>query len=239
MAVDLSIIILALNEGAVLARNAPFLRHLLDEAEKAGFRPELIFEEDGSTDDTPTVIDEWARRDKRIRALHHRERLGKGGGLVRGVEHARGELLVMIDADVPLDLKSFLSTALTLRRGPDMVLPSRRHPESLVKGIPWSRRLLSRIFNWTVNGLLGLRISDTQCGIKAFRRSAWETIRPREFLGYDMDLELLVRARAAKLNVVEIPLNYTHTADQGFRVGRDGPRMLRSVWAARRLRRAA
>lgn len=228
-----SVLFVCLNEEANLRRNAPRITGLLDAA-SARWEAEVVLEQDGSTDGTAAFMDELARREPRIRVVHDPDRLGKGGGLARAVEVSRGDLLLMTDADMPLTTASYLAVLDALATAThDVVLPSRRHPASRVEGVPWRRRVASRSFNLLAGGILGLGISDTQCGVKGFTRVAFDAMRPRRYMGYTMDLEMLVRARRAGLRILEIPTEYCHGPETGFHLVRDGLRMLRDVWRMR------
>lgn len=227
-------IILCMNASQHLTRNHDRIVQILDAGERAGWRVEAILEEDGSTDDTGRIVDRFADSDKRVRGLHFRERRGKGGGLVAAARAAKGRYLVMVDADVPLGEDAFVDVIECLDSGSDVALPSRRHPASIVERLPFTRRVASKTFNVLANRLLGLDVSDTQCGVKGFRRAAFEIAMPRLFHGYEMDLEILARARRAGLAIQEIPIHYRHSPEGGFSVFRDGPKMLLRLLKIRR-----
>ena len=235
---SVSLLVLCRNEGRNLLNNRDRLLELLDRAAKEGHPAEAILQGDGSTDETPAVIADFAASDPRVRGFAEPARKGKGGALSAAAASARGRYLVMLDADVPLDTSTLARILKELDGGTQVVLPSRRHPRSQVERIPVTRRLPSKLFNVVVNLLLGLSIADTQCGVKGFPRDVFDLVRPRRFLGYEMDLEMLARARRAGLRLREIPIAYRHGRDSGFSVLRDGPRMLAAVWRIRRAMQA-
>ena len=189
---------------------------------------EMVLEEDGSTDRTAEVIDSFAKADARLRAVHNRGRLGKGGGLVLGVKRSSGSLIVMCDADLPVPADD-VAKLVSLLSENDLVIPSRRLSASQVRDIPFLRRFFSSLFNLYVNLLLGIGLSDTQIGVKAFRREAFEKVKPTRFKSYSMDLEMLVRARREGLRVKEMPTRYNNSRETGFNWLTDGPKMLLDV----------
>jgi hypothetical protein len=134
----------------------------------------------------------------------------------------------MCDADLPVPVEDVARMVLLLKEN-DLVVPSRRLAGSRTKRIPLLRRAFSTSFNFYVNLLLGLGLSDTQIGVKAFRRKAFAKIRPSKFTSYSMDVEMLARARRANLRIKETPAAYTHEGDAGFNWLTDGPRMLLDV----------
>lgn len=231
---DVSVLVVCRNAERPLRASRERLLAGLDALQRAGWPAEAVLEHDGSTDATGALLDEMARGDARVQALHFAERKGKGGGLRCAAESARGRFLVMLDADFPVEPAALVEVVRALAQGHEVVVPSRRHPASEVRGVPLARRAASRAFNALANLLLGLRVHDTQCGVKGFTRRAFEAAKPRRFLGYSMDLEMLCRARRAGLRVLEVPLRYHHGRHGEFRLLRDGPRLLAELLAVRR-----
>ncbi len=228
---SVSIVIPCRNEEKRLSERR--LRAFLDTLSGSiGSKVELVLEEDGSTDGTGALIDSIARRDRRVRAIHGKGRLGKGGGLALGVERSRGEFIVMCDADLPVPARD-VALAVQLLAKNDLVAPSRRLPGSRTSGIPFLRRLFSRIYNLYVNAVLGIGLSDTQLGVKVFRKSIFAKIRPVRFTSFSMDVEMLARARRAGLRMAEVPAEYHHTKETGFNWFSEGPKMLLDVLVMR------
>lgn len=229
----ISIVVPCRNEEArLLEAKSYFIKFLNQLEESSGKKAELVLEEDGSTDHTPGVINAFAKQDKRIIPVHGKGRLGKGGGLALGVQHSHGELVVMCDSDLPVPARD-VARAVELLKENDLVVPSRRLPGSQVQNIPFTRKLFSAVFNLYVNLVLGLGISDTQIGVKAFRKQAFEKMRPVKFTSYSMDVEMLLRARKAGLRIAEMPVAYTHNNYTGFKWFSDGPTMILDVLTMR------
>ena len=225
----LSIVVPCRNEERRLAgRRRVFSGFLKEAGRLSGTKAEMVIEEDGSTDRTPEIIDSFSKQDPCIKAVHCRKGLGKGGGMALGVEKSSGEFVVMCDADLPFSPRDVARMANLLEKN-DLVIPNRRHPESKNVKVPFLRLLFSRVFGAYVNLLLGLGISDTQAGAKAFRREAFEVIRPRRFLSYSMDVEMLFRAKRAGLRIAEVPAEHRHGKDERFNWLFDGPRMLLDI----------
>jgi hypothetical protein len=102
---------------------------------------------------------------------------------------------------------------------------------------PPLRRLASRVFNRVMRLLLGLPFTDTQCGLKGFRRDAAEAVFRRARVdGFAFDAETLLVARRLGIEVVEVPVRAEERQGSKVRLGGDALRMLGDVW---RMRRAA
>lgn len=135
---------------------------------------ELIIVDDGSTDDSWNVILEHSLRDHRIRGTRLRRNFGKAAALAAGVEEARGEFLVTLDADLQDD-PAEIPRLLAMLDDPDT-------PTDLVSGHkaqrkdPLGKRLPSKFFNWMTGVITGLRLSDHNCGLKAARIEVYRRV---------------------------------------------------------------
>jgi glycosyltransferase involved in cell wall biosynthesis len=127
-------------------------------------RAEVLFVNDGSTDESGAVLDELRRADARIRVIDHDRNHGLTAALDSGFRHARGAVIGMLDADLqnpPAEIGRLLDAL----PGHDMVIGWRRDRDD-----PWLRRVSSRVANAWRNWRTGERVHDTACGLKVFRR---------------------------------------------------------------------
>ncbi|MEO1200287.1 MAG: glycosyltransferase family 2 protein [Pseudomonadota bacterium] len=161
---DLSVVIPALNE----AENLP---PLIGEIQAAftGRAIEIVVVDDGSTDDTQSVIGQLSDTDPSIRLLTHSERLGRSAGMLTGVRAARAEIIVSLDGDGQNDPKYLPDLAALLERdGVGLSAGQRiKHAHSPIK------RLSSKIANGVRGWILSDGTRDSGCGLKGFRRSAY------------------------------------------------------------------
>src|SRR5262249_7496481 len=129
-----------------------------------------------------------------------------------------------------------------LAGGADIAIGSRGLADSSVSLETRRHRVLAgRLFNWLVR-CAGLRgIHDSQCGVKAFTAAAADALFPPVTTsGFGLAGELLLRARAARLIIAEVAVNWSDRPGSKSSVLRDGPRMLWQIFAARhRVGRAA
>jgi len=172
---------------------------------------ELIIVDDGSTDQTVQQASAAADSREGITVLSYHENHGKGHALKHGFKAARGDLVLFLDADSDLPPSQIPLFLERMDKGDvDVVIGSKRHPQSKVN-YPPVRRLFSRAYSLLVMALFQLDISDTQTGIKLFRRKVLDDVFPKVLVKqYAYDLELLVNAKRLGYRVAEMPivLNY-------------------------------
>jgi len=200
---ELSLILPAYNEEGnidlVIERVDAVVRSL-------GFNYELIIVDDGSIDNTRIKVNRYAKNNGHVKVISHNNNVGKGFALKTGFSHAVGDKVVFMDSDADIDPKQIVSYLETLMDA-DVVVASKWHPQSKVD-TPLIRRILSRGFNVLVKLSVGLRLSDTQTGLKAIRRSAFVSVFPKLMVKrYAFDVEMLALANLLGLKVVELPIN--------------------------------
>jgi glycosyltransferase involved in cell wall biosynthesis len=160
---------------------------------------ELIFVDDGSTDDSWQVICELHESDPAVRGVRLRKNFGKAMALAAGFERARAEIVIMMDADLqddPADLPKMIEK---IEGGLDVVVGWKveRHD-------PLNRRVFSRIFNGTVGLVTGVRMHDMNCGFKAYRREVLQSIP----IYGDLFRFIPVLASWQGFSVGEVPVNH-------------------------------
>jgi glycosyltransferase involved in cell wall biosynthesis len=163
----ISLVIPGINEGESLGELASRIAQALD----GQHTYEILFIDDGSTDDSWKIIGALHAKDARIRGYRLRKNFGKAMALAVGFENARGEIIITMDADLqddPADLHSFIST---IEAGSDVVVGWK-----VERLDPTNRLVLSSIFNGTVRRATGVKLHDMNCGFKAYRREVLRTI---------------------------------------------------------------
>ena len=192
----ISVVIPLFNEEESLAE---LFNQLAAVAAKESLEFEVIFVDDGSTDGSWSAIQGLAVADPRVRAIRFRRNFGKAAGLTAGFKAARGETIVMMDADLqddPLELPRLLSE---LDKGFDLVSgwkQNRLDPADKV----WP----SRVFNAMVNALTGMTLHDHNCGLKVMRAEVAREIR----LYGDFHRFIPVLALARGFRVTELPVHH-------------------------------
>jgi glycosyltransferase involved in cell wall biosynthesis len=167
---------------------------------------EIVVVDDGSKDKTLTKAKRYAGKNGHVRIVTYRKNLGKGYAVKTGFLNACGNIVVFADSDLEIDLTTITQYIEALKYG-DIVIASKRHTASRVT-VPISRRILSECFNALVRLLTGVPLTDTQSGLKAMKKNAFNSIFPRLAVKrYAFDVELLAVANLYGLKVVEMPVN--------------------------------
>ncbi len=219
-----SIIIPAYNEGARLGAT---LDRVLQYASAQGWDAEVIVVNDGSRDQTPDLVRRYAQTYPTLRLLENPGNRDKGYSVRNGMLRAEGEILLFTDADLASPIEEAPKLFAAIQSGADIAIGSRwLRPELQTQRQSLLRQFYGRIFNLALRILLGLKFKDTQCGFKAFTRSAAQIIFPLQKIErWGFDPELLYLACRASLNVEEVPVAWSHQAGTRISPLRDGLRM--------------
>ncbi|MFH1269365.1 MAG: glycosyltransferase family 2 protein [Planctomycetota bacterium] len=145
---------------------------LSEVARSRGYDMEVIFVDDGSTDGSWGMIERLAGVDPRVRGIRFRRNFGKAAALSAGFAEARGELIMTLDADLqddPHEIPSFLAE---MEKNLDVVSGWKK-----VRHDPWHKVIPSRVFNWMVSWLTGVKLHDHNCGMKCYRREVFDEVR--------------------------------------------------------------
>ncbi len=168
MAATLSLLIPAFNE-------AESLEKLVDEIDEAlaqfGRTYEVVFVDDGSTDDSFQVMSRLASERSDVRVVRLRRNFGKAAALAHGFAACRGDYIVTLDGDRQDDPREIPRLIAPLDAGYDLVSGWKQSRQD-----PLSKTVPSRFFNWTVRRTTGIPLHDFNCGLKSYRREVIETI---------------------------------------------------------------
>lgn len=197
---------------------------------------ELLVVDDGSTDETPEILRRLRKSSGFLRVISLPRNRGKGAAVRAGLAAARGRSVIFTDCDLSAPPGQIPGMLRELEKGADVVAGSRNMPGSrLAVPQPFGRRLAGRVFNLAVRIMLGLRISDTQCGFKAFTRRAARAIARRARVdGWAFDVEILLIARRLGLAVGERPIVWSDNADSKVSLLRHAPQMLGALFSLKR-----
>jgi len=151
------------------------LRTLRDEidavAQEHGYELDVVFVDDGSSDDSWQQISQLAADDGRVRGIRFRRNFGKAAALNAGFEAARGELVFTMDADLQDDPKEIPRFLQHIEAGFDVVSGWKK-----VRHDPWHKVGPSRVFNGLVSWLTGVQLHDHNCGFKCYRREIFREV---------------------------------------------------------------
>ncbi len=193
---QLSVVVPVLNEAESLPE---LFRQLSEMAADRQLDLQVIFVDDGSTDESWLVIQGLASTDKRVHGLRFRRNFGKAAAIRAGVASARYELIATIDADLQDDPAEIPAMLLQIGNGIDLVNGWKKDRQD-----PWTKRLSSRLFNWGVNWLTGVPLHDHNCGLKLARREVFDEIS----LYGDRHRFIPVLAAARGFRIGEVPVRH-------------------------------
>ena len=233
MAPSLSLIFPAFNESARLGKT---LRTTFDYLNAQDYACEVIFVDDGSSDDTPRVAERAfeGRGPTEARLVRYEPNRGKGYAVRRGLLEARAPVALFSDSDLSTPITETPKLFGPIRSGEyDIVFGSRALDRSLI-GVhqPWLREQSGKVFNLAVRAATRLPFSDTQCGFKAFRMDVCRAVVSGGVIDrFGFDVELLYVARMAGLRLLEQPVRWDDAAGSkvSFRGGLEGFLELREL----------
>lgn len=233
----LSVIIPMFNEGVAIREN---LRHLNEFLRRRNGDFEIIAVDDGSTDDTVAAVMSLTK-ELPVQLIQLPENFGKGAAVKRGVQAARGHIILFIDADLPYDLNAILEAECKIRDGVDLVIGDRTLAGSRMDTRP---SLTRQVTGKGLSKLLALtlfyrrNLPDTQCGLKIFRGEvARELFGKLETKRFGFDIEILHAALRRNYRIERVAVRLKKNGHSRVRVVHDSFDVLGVVVRLMRLRR--
>ena len=164
---ELSIVIPVFNEEESIRELYIQIKNSLKEKSEY----EIIFIDDGSSDNSKKYINALINQDSDVRLISFYRNFGKSAALSEGFKHASGDIIITMDADLQDDPNEITNLINKINEGFDLVSgwKKKRHD-------PWTKTLPSKIFNFVTRLLTGVKIHDFNCGLKAYRISVVKSI---------------------------------------------------------------
>jgi glycosyltransferase involved in cell wall biosynthesis len=195
--ISLSVIIPVYNE----CENIPLLHERLSQIlKKQEVSYEIIYVDDGSTDDTFMHLQALAQRDQQVGIIQLRRNFGQTAAMAAGIDYSVGEILVFMDGDLqndPIDIPCLLEE---LEKGYDVVSGWRKNRQDALL----SRKLPSWLANRLISKITGVPLHDYGCTLKAYRRDIFQHVR----LYGEMHRFLPAYAALAGASIAEIKVNH-------------------------------
>ena len=226
----LSIVIPAHNEAQ---RLVPTLERIRRYAESHDFSIEVMVVSDASVDGTPDLARDFDPGQMTLNVLASTLSKGKGRTVRRGMLAARGQVLLMTDADLATPIEELDKLLVWTDKGYDVVIGSRAMPDSVLCPAQGPlRRFIGLVFR-KIRGMMFLPdIRDTQCGFKCFTREVADEVFSRQMLDdADFDCEVLLLARMGGYRIKEVGVAWGHDPDSRMKLISESFRMLRSLIA--------
>jgi dolichol-phosphate mannosyltransferase len=192
----ISLVIPLFNEAESLTT---LLAEIEAAAQKANLELEVIFVDDGSRDGSWPIVVELTKQHPWVHGIRFRRNFGKAAALSAGFRAARGDIILTLDADLqddPAEIPRFLA-ALSDRH--DVVSGWKR-----TRHDPWHKVFPSRVFNFLVSWLTGVKLHDHNCGMKCYRAEVFREVK----LYGELHRFIPVLAAARGFRVSEIEINH-------------------------------
>lgn len=227
---DLSVVIPAYNEEFRLPKT---LECIFGYLQIRPYQAEIIVVDDGSSDRTIEVVNSSRQKYPRLRLVSNAENRGKGFSVRHGMIEAQGEIALFTDADLSTPIEEADKLLAALQKGYDVAIGSRAIDRSLIE-VHQSRvrEQAGILFNRLVRWIMGIELSDTQCGFKAFRMERARVIFEQQRIErFGFDPEILFLANRNGLRVAEVAVRWSHDAGTKVNVAADGIHMfLELLW---------
>lgn len=230
---QLSIVVPAFNEAAVIEQTVETLcRYVADH----GLAAEIIVVDDGSTDETAALAEQALSRwplPSRVLRLNPNE--GKATAVRKGMLEARGDLLLMTDADLSTPVEELPKLMQAVGEGADIAIASRAvRGARLDPPQPFVRLLVGKAYGLVRRLIILPRIADSQCGFKLFTREAARDAFSRQTTkSWAFDAEVLYIAHRLGYRIAEVPVVWRNRPQSKVRVMRDLWKVLRDLLAVR------
>jgi glycosyltransferase involved in cell wall biosynthesis len=221
IAVEVSIVMPCLNEAETLAK---CIRHAQNAIAKGGFAAEIIVADNGSADGSQQIARKLGARVVEV------PRKGYGSALIGGIDAAKGQFVVMGDADDSYDFEAIGPLIDKLRQGYDLVVGNRFMGGIEPGAMPWSHRWVGNpVLTFISRVFFHAPVGDTHCGLRAFKKDAYEKMRLRA-TGMEFASEMVIKASLKGMRITEVAVVLRpdgRSRAPHLRTWRDGWRHLR------------
>lgn len=195
-------------------------------SEKYGNEAELIVVSNFCSDRTAEVARRIGLRYPQVKVIDEPKRVGKGGAVLLGARSAAGELVGFVDADGATPPEAFDDLVQKICLDGCIIASRWMKGSDVSPKQPLSRRFASRCFNLMVRCLFGLKLTDTQCGAKLFRREVIQPVlRNLGVTNWAFDVDMLFQAKRLGASICEVPTVWHDVAGSKIEIGRSSLNM--------------
>jgi len=193
---EVSVVVPLLNEQD----NIGPLYEQITQTLKGKYNYEIIFIDDGSSDNSFNILADLQKADNRMRVICFRKNFGQTSALSAGFTHAKGEIIIALDADLqndPVDIPDMIDK---LNEGFDVVSGWRKKRQDNTI----TRLLPSKVANWVISWITGVKLHDYGCTLKVYRREVLEETK----LYGEMHRFIPALASWSGAKIAEMPVNH-------------------------------
>ncbi len=234
----LSVCIPMYNESAIIERTARALSDYLSEKYEDY---EILFSNDGSTDGCEKIAEGLGLPN--VRVIGYSQNRGKGSAVRTAMLAAEGDVVLFTDADLAYGLDVIESLVKSVEENPDaqVFIGSRNLHKDGYENYTFFRKIASKMYIKVICAVGGIKLTDSQCGFKAFRRDAAKEIFSLCCVdGFAFDFEALLWAKEKGYRVCEIPVKVINHRESKVHLFSDAAKMLGDLMKMKkRIRRAS
>ena len=220
------------NESSIIKDTATELSRYME----ANFDDyEIIFSNDGSKDDCGKIVEDMNL--PRVKVVGYEQNMGKGYAVKVAMLEASGDIVMFTDADLAYGTDVIKRVADTFAENPDakMLIGSRNLAKDGYENYTFLRKLASKAYIKVLCIIGGFKLSDSQCGCKAFRGEAVKPIFSRcEVNRFAFDFECILLANKLGYKIVEMPVKVINHRESTVRMVRDSIKMIRDILKMRK-----
>lgn len=201
----MSVLIPARNESQNIVR---VISSVGDVLEKAAIPYEIIVIDDHSIDDTRRIVEDKALHNPRIRLVKNDSRPGYGFAVIKGLEHYKGDMAVIMMADGSDDAQDLPHYYHKMQQGYECVFGNRFCPQARVSGYPWHKLILNRLGNFFIKTIFWIPYGDVTNAFKCYSRRAINGMRPLISCHFNLTVEMPLKAIVRGYRWTVIPTNW-------------------------------
>lgn len=207
---DISVVIPVYNEETTI-------REIIRRVENTKLANEILIVDDGSTDRTQEILEEYSTKGS-IRVFSHPKNVGKGAAVRTGINHAKGDVILIQDADLEYDPRDYPSLFKPIQEGIADVVYGSRFLGGARRPILFWNMVANKILTLLTNILYNNILSDMETGYKVFKREVVENMSINA-KGFDFEPEFTAKILKKKIRIFEVPITFNpRTYDEGKKI---------------------
>lgn len=229
---SLTLVIPVYNEEKRIGNTFPIIKNkVLSVEKKLKIKTNVIFVNDGSTDETSNLLNKLIAKDKHFNLIGYGRNKGKGHALKKGFNKAKGDYIVFMDADLSTPLKYLEVFINKIENEKTILIGSRKTVGAHVKKHqPWLREKLGQGFTLLSNIFIVWGVTDFTCGFKMFPNKIGKKIFNKVTINrWGYDSEVLFLAKKYKCKIVEIPVDWNNSEESKVDLKKDVIRSLADI----------